>query len=281
MVATRSDRAGRTKKLFTTSNSSVVGNPSALAFGPDGGLYIADSGHRAILRASPSGEIVEMVTVGDRNPLNGPNDLSFDADGSLYFSDPRGSSPRDPIGAVYGFSAVTGEMSKVDDGMEFPNGVVARQGVLYVAETFQRKIWSYDIVGPGRTANKRLFCELPDNPGAPALPRETARELGVDRIVGPDGMAFDIEGNLYVAAYGSGCVWVFDQAGERVGPLKVGDTYPTNVCFGWPDFTTLYVTLERAGEVVAIPTDSHGDRLNFCPSVSPLDEWSRALAALE
>ena len=244
---------GRTKRLFNTCAGGVAGIPAALAFGPDGALYVTDEGHRAVLRVAPDGTRSRWVHSFEGEALNGPNDLCFDADGSCFFTDPWGSSLENPIGGVYGYDAGAGELHRIDAGLAFPNGIALRDGRLYVAETLRSCVWVYDVVAPGQAADRRLFCRQPPVPDAP--------------VYGPDGMAFDAEGNLYVAHYGSGHVYVYDAGGAEVERIGCGGTSPTNVCFGGSDHATLFITVDDTGRIVIVDWGVRGETLNFCPSV--------------
>ena len=255
ICATHIAAPGRTERLLNTSAGDIEGIPAALAFGPDGALYITDEGHRAILRVGPDGGRSRWADSFEGEPLNGPNDLCFDADGALFFTDPWGSSLENQVGGVYGCAPGAGGLHRIDAGMAFPNGIALRHGRLYVAETLRSCVWAYDIVAPGRAANKRLFCRQPDVADAP--------------VSGPDGMAFDSEGNLFVAHFGSGHVFVYDAGGAEVDRIACGGANPTNVCFGGPDHTTLFMTVDDTGEMVAVDWGAPGETLNFCPTAVP------------
>jgi gluconolactonase len=283
VVATHPDRPLGSTVLFTT-----CGIPVALAFGPDGALYVTDEGRRAIVRVDADGSLADVIThEGADAPgrrLNGPNDLAFDAAGNLYFSDPWTSSPANPIGGVFGHERASGahpagRLHRIDDGMWFPNGVVVADDLLLVAETFRRTIWAYDLVGDGRAAGKRRFCELPDVPDAPRLPPDEQRARGLDHVCGPDGMALDADGRLYVAHFASGAVFVFDGDGTELDRLDVPGRDPTNVCFAGPDHDQLVVTVDDTGDVVALDLRVRGRRLPFCPSAVPDHPWAAMLPA--
>jgi sugar lactone lactonase YvrE len=257
IVGTRWGRPETRTVVFNTSTDARPGIPASLAFGPDKALYVADEGRRAILRVGNDRAQEEWVG-GENGPaLNGPNDLSFDSNGALFFTDPWTSSAANPVGAVYGFSA-DGKLTKIDDGMAFPNGIVVRDGRLLVAETYRNCIWAYDVVGAGRAINKRLFCTLPEVPDA--------------AFHGPDGMAFDSNGNLYVAHYGAFCVRVFASDGELLRSIMTQGN-PTNVCFGGPRFEHLVATIDDRGELHAYDIGALGDRINYCPSADPTHAW--------
>ena len=255
-----------TRVIFSTSTEEVKGIPASLAFGPDGALYVADEGHRAMLRVTADLEQTEFITDFEGRRVNGPNDLSFDEDGSLYFTDPWTSSADHPIGAVYGYDWSVGRLHRIDDGMAFPNGIIARAGYLYVAETFTNTIWRYRINGPGRAGDRAAFCRLPDLPDA--------------AVQGPDGMCFDASGHLYVTHLASSHVFRFDADGREVARIQVGGTHPTNVCFAGPSLDQLLVTVDDAGELQRIDLGTEGDRLNFCPSRAPDHAWAVTLTTM-
>jgi sugar lactone lactonase YvrE len=56
----------------------------------------------------------------------------------------------------------------------------------------------------------------------------------------PDGMAFDTDGNLYVANYGAGAVRVFDTSGALVRSIDTGAQFTSNVAFLGPERNQLY-----------------------------------------
>jgi gluconolactonase len=238
--------------LFNTSTPEVTGIPAALAFGPDGCLYATDEGRRAIVRVTADGSQSDFLATDGVKLLNGPNDLSFDVDGSLFFTDPWGSTLERPIGAVFGYDWAGERLHRLRDGMAFPNGIVAYDGELYVAETLTERIWVHEIIGPGRVGSPRKLCTLP--------PVETAGWKG------PDGMACDQQGHLFVADLGSGDVLVYDRAGILLERIPTGGTRATNVCFAGPDLRTLVVTVDDLGELITITVDVPGAPLNFCPS---------------
>ena len=62
-------------------------------------------------------------------------------------------------------------------------------------------------------------------------------------------MAFDVQGNLYVAHHGEGRVDVLDPSGRLLAPLIVPGRQPTNVAFGGPDRRTLVVTEVATGSL--------------------------------
>jgi gluconolactonase len=263
ITATHQNRPLETHTVFNSSSPEAIGIPAALAFGPDGCLYVTDEGRRSIVRVNPEGEKTDFITHFRGERLNGPNDLCFDEEGNLFFTDPWGSSLEKPIGGVYGYNWSTSEVYQFHTGLAFPNGILVREGRVIAAETLTNKLWIYDVTGPGRAGNIREFCRLPD--------------LKIKILTGPDGMAFDAAGNVYVATVGVGFVYVYSPDGILIETIPTGGIRPTNVCFGGPNFDTLYVTIDDLGTMVTIPIGIPGYRLPFCPSATANHHWSKML----
>ena len=101
----------------------------------------------------------------------------------------------------------------------------------FLAETGHRRVFRYPIGPDGRVRQREEWARLE--------PRGS----------GPDGMAFDRDGRLYVAHYGAGTVDVFDRQGRLAETIPVPGKQVTNVAFGGPDGRTLVVTDCETGTV--------------------------------
>ena len=59
----------------------------------------------------------------------------------------------------------------------------------------------------------------------------------------PDGLAYDTNGFLWVAATRADAIFVFDPDGNLAASIEAPMiSFPTNLCFGGPDMTTLCIT---------------------------------------
>jgi gluconolactonase len=222
---------GHVNTFFNTG-----GAPNGAKFHINGDLYVADR-EKGIIAISPNGNIRVVVDNDQGKRFNGPNDLAFDLSGNLYFTDPHGSSAENPFGCVYRFSS-SGELTCLASGLAFPNGLVLSQDerYLFVANTRKNRILRYVLDPPVRSY---LFSQLSGG-------------------WGPDGMAFDVTGNLYVAHYGGGDVLIVDPKGEIIERVPIGGLHPTNVAFGGPGRKTLYVTEVETGSVYCFNADHPG-----------------------
>lgn len=231
---------GAAEEWFNTG-----GIPAGLAFHPDGSLYVADEGDaiHGVLRLSPDRHRTTVVDSYQGQPLNGANDLMFDRQGILYFSDPWRSSLDNPIGGFYRLFP-DGRLEQLDRGLAFPNGVaVAADGrAVYLAETRHNRVLRYEIGPDGAVGSRQVWAILDGEPG-------------------PDGMAFDAEGFLYVAHWGGGRVDVIDPSGAVADRIAVPGRNPTNVAFGGPDRRTLVITEVETASLYQVRTRVPGQPL--------------------
>lgn len=201
------------------------GIPAGLQLDRNGDLWCADM-KRGVLRITLAGEIHEEATRFEDAPIRGCNDCYFDSAGNLYFTAPAGSSDEKPVGEVY-CRLTSGRVVRLDSGYQFCNGIAvsADDRLLVVAETFTKTLWGFDIHEPGVVTNKRVWGKLPG-----------------DHKGGPDGIDFDVAGNLLATNWGGGAVEIFDPRGTHVGQIQTPFQRPSNVHFLAPGSATLLIT---------------------------------------
>lgn len=237
-----------------------AGRSNGLAFDAQGRLVAAEGantgGGRRVSRTDlATGEVETLVDSIDGKRLNSPNDLVIALDGSIYFSDPRyvGDEPREIDSEDVYLIRPDGETVSVATQPEIakPNGLALSpdQKTLYVADTQpgpprEARVVAFDVQDDGTLANPRTHYSFGDGRGI-------------------DGMAIDVEGNIYGAAGSNqnapanhAGVYVISPAGELIGRIPIPEDPITNCTFGGPDLKTLYVT--SGTQVFEIKTKNQG-----------------------
>ena len=120
---------------------------------------------------------------------------------------------------------------KVADSLSFPNGLAISplDQKLYVCESSKNRIIRFKIEADGHLQNRETFVLLP----------------GGD----PDGLDFDENGNLYVAHFGSGTIYVISPSGQILQRVRTPGKKPSNLEFSGDDYKTLYLTEDETNAV--------------------------------
>jgi len=222
--------------------------PNGAVFSEDNLLWIAEAGTHQLLRYDGV-ELAEIAGECEGQPLRRPNDLVFAPDGSIYMTGPGGSS-EEPVGVVY-HAQRDGAIEVAAGGMRFPNGLAltADASQLLVSQSALQQILVFEVGADGSLDGPEVFAVTPD-------------------VAGADGVALDVEGNLYVAHFGTGKIAVFSSGGELLDRLPAGGMKPTNVAFGGPEMMDLYVTEVVTGSVYRLRPGVAGLR-PFCDPRPP------------
>lgn len=217
--------------LKASDNSLVMKNTNGLTFDSDGFLYACEYGLGSILKISPNGKIEIYASGFNGKRFNRPNDLAFDPNGNLYFTDPNSYDKNIPDGMVYRIDAVTKEVTSAVDKIAFSNGIAfsADGKNVFVCESAEHRILKFNINDDGTFIERKVFVELPDGD--------------------PDGIAFDIEGNLYAANFHSGRIYIINPDGSVKYSLEAPGKKPSNVEFADDDLKTLYITEDETNAV--------------------------------
>lgn len=220
---------------------------NGLVVAADGRMLVCEMGGQVTAYDLTSGDKMVLAAEYEGKRFNAPNDLIPDTDGGVYFTDPFFRAPEplpQGVQAVYYIDA-SGKVSRVTEDLPAPNGVgLSPDGKrLYVIPSRQAEMLVYDIVGPGKIENRRDFCRLAQPDG------ETA--------TGGDGMAVDVEGNVYLtSALG---IQIFSADGKPRGIVAFPEQ-PANVTFGDEDRKTMYVTARTGLYRVRMPIAGNSTR---------------------
>ena len=233
------DTTGSTLWRVTPSGAC---EPFARLLGPNGSAvhwngdcYVTDLLGRRIARCTPSGQVFTVVDAFEGESLGMPNDLTFHPSGAIYFTAPKGHYAEKPPAPGRVYRLDPGGDLQVAAEVPWPNGVNvnADGSVLYLADSHTGEVLTHDIRADGSLANRAALADV--------------RE-GQDNLWAADGMCLDVEGNIYVAVYGSYRVRRVTPDGQIDLDIPVGHEKPANCCFGGPENDELFITC-REGAV--------------------------------
>lgn len=210
----RIDNGGQCHVEATTPGSA----PNGAKFHKDGRLFIADKNKGVVAYDTKTHEFTTIADTYRAEHIRGTNDLVFDANGGLYFTEPYGSSTLDPDGRVFYLPpGPNAALTVAVEHVAFPNGVALSPDgtAIFVGEFANRRI---------------LSVPSPSSTGAFDLAFVYAN---IEGGTGPDGMAFDADGNLYAAVYRGGEIRVIAPDAFAYGSIVLpqGASNVTNMAF--------------------------------------------------
>lgn len=217
-------------------SSAAFNTPSALALGPDGNLYVADTGNNRIRKITPAGQV--STVAGDGNAgyvdgpaakaqFNGPIGLTVSGGGEIYVAD----TYNDVIRMITSEGEVTtiagGGTPGFADGeqkaalFDTPSGIVATDSSLIVADTGNRRLRKVSAEGSVTTLSI-TGVEL-SRPIGLAISHDHflyVTELDRSRVVqvAPDGVARIVVGEGNGVADGPYSAEFHQAAGIAIGP---------------------------------------------------------------
>jgi len=220
------------------------GEPNGLKIHRDGRIFVADHKNGLMLLDPVAGTITPFIERYRTESFKGLNDLVFSKSGDLYFTDQGQTGLQDPSGRVFRLDN-KGQLSCLLSNVPSPNGIVlsASENFLYVAATRSNNIWRAMILPDGSITRAGNFIQMSGGSG-------------------PDGLALDQAGNLYVAHAGLGAVWKFSPQGEPI--LRINSCagkMTTNIAFGGKDNQDLFITESDSGSVLVARMDTPGQAL--------------------
>lgn len=225
------DKSGNVKRYPVPD-----GAPNSIAIDSLDRVWFCDAKKSYVSLLYPdTGEIKHICEKADGKRLCSPNDLTIDSRGNVIFTCVNGASVKLARGYVCALNS--NGAKKIITEKYFANGVgVSPDGKkLVIAETHKKRL----LIGDW-DAEKLVWSN-----------EKVLAEVGGD--VGPDGMAFDKNGNVYVAVYGGRAIKVVSPEGEIIKEIKLSGKNPTNCAFT-PD-GCLLVTEDERDELLKIKLD--------------------------
>ena len=200
-------------------NTEVVGTgPPGLGWSidwlPDGRLLVTGEG---LTRIEPDGSLVPHADLSELG-VNRFNEIVVDGRGNIYvnggtdFEPDEGDAP-----GIIALVTPDGSVRRVADGISFPNGMVVTpdNSTLVIAESFARRLTSFDITKDGDLSNRRAWADG----------------------VGPDGICIDTEGAIWTGVGGFG--------ENRVGRVRDGGEVLDHVRLDRPCFACMLGGADR------------------------------------
>lgn len=238
--------------------ATTGGGPNGACAGAGGEVFLAQNGgnwmvgrerggtppapaEAGVQRIARNGALSHVTT----SPL-APNDLCFGPDGLLYVTDPTRRRTYDD-GRIWRVDPTTGDAHLLYQLDWFPNGIAfgLDDDVIYVASTGDQQIVRLPI--------------------APSTPTETG-EVVIEMDFGhPDGIGFDVEGNLLVCAL---------SRTDAPGQIQTWTTNGKLLDRFSPGPNAKYTNLALSGDGALVVTDSDGGRVLI------VDDWPTAGLAL-
>lgn len=252
---------GKVSELTTLPTGSM---PNGITMDRQGNLVYCDLGKQAMIRVSKSGTVSLIADRVGTLALTLPNFATYDAEGNLYVSN---SSTRDmktvreefakpePNGAVVRIRP-DGRGEVIATGIYLANGTAIdpKEEAVYVLESTRNDCLRIAIKKDGTFGRPEIYAR--DFPGL------------------PDGMAFDVEGNLYVTLPGvakdgklvpANQIIKVDTAGTWSllldDPTGQKLNFTTNCAFGGPGLHDLYIANVEGDHFSRIHTAVHGHPL--------------------
>jgi sugar lactone lactonase YvrE len=296
-----------------SATSSALDSPEGVAIAPNGDLYIADTSNNMVEKVTPDGTLSVIAGDGsDSTPTAGPatsselgdiEAVAVDHAGNVYIADPENDviEKVSPAGTLSIFAGTSGNSGTPTPGpatdtmLDEPEGVaVDPSGNVYIADYDNGLV---EKVTPSGTLS--IFAGTPGSYGTPSPGPATAEPLG-----GPDGVATDSSGDVYIADYSDNLV-------EKVTPdgmlsIVAGNTHTSPPTYGAaavntnspspfsvasePDGTFFtadgdYYTVDRIGYATPGPTGqptlTAGDGSAQMSFTAPIDPGTSAVTGYE
>jgi gluconolactonase len=205
--------------------TNIGGFCLGLTFSANDELFVCNPKLRAIVKVQKNGAASLFADFAGHHKLIQPNYSVFDSAGNLYVSD-SGEWSRSS-GCIVRFDPSGHGEIFLEGPQPFPNGLAldASERFLYIAQSHTDNVLRVEIRKDGSAGDREIYAK------------------DIERV--PDGLAFDVAGNLYVSCYASDNI--FRISPDRTVRLLTYDrdgttiARPTNIAFGGPANQYLYV----------------------------------------
>jgi gluconolactonase len=225
---------------FLIASDSTFNQTNGLFALRDGTIYATDYGSGSILKMDKSGYSGILIDGYQGTQLNRPNDITVDQYGNIFFTDPKSYGEFILDGRVFYYNVSDDTLKMIQDQLAFPNGIGISPATkrLYVCESAKSRILSFKINDDGTLDDKQVFIELP----------------GGD----PDGFNFDMYGNMYVAHFGGGKIFVISPNGKVLKEVNTPGKQPSNVEFAGEDLKTFFITEDETNSIYKCKVNFEG-----------------------
>jgi len=154
------------------------------------------------------------------------NDACVDSMGRVWYGSMNMLNHASPDGQLASLSALHG-LRIHEGGFTVTNGpVVSPDGnFLFLNDTIRGMVYRYRLsMDTGTLSDRQIFIRFEESQGY------------------PDGMSFDVEGNLWIALWGSASVVQLDPTGRLLRKISIPAPNVTNICFCGPRLDRLIVS---------------------------------------
>jgi gluconolactonase len=235
---TEDNAGGATGNIWKVSPTGQASNfyngpglPNGLEFDNAGKLVSAEKGAIAVYDVKVGGSSRTVLPMDPADALKASyryNDVTIASNGGMFFTNHAFGNQilyRSPAGkvTVYTYAdnqAPTSMAVKIPNGPEY----IEEKKMLLVTADGPAKVYRYDVADDGTLSNKTEFASVAE----------------------PDGLTVDEKGNIYIASYNDGTIYVYGAAGGKfIGKIKVGtgsSGNASNCAFGGVDGKTLFIT---------------------------------------
>jgi hypothetical protein len=233
------------------AGQSMFFSPSGIVFGPDGNLYVADSGNCRIRMITPAGIVSTFAGTDESEAIDGPalnasfkflTNIIFDPHGNMFVADAWASKIRKitPDGIVSTIAG-SGEYG-TDDGPALQASfcrpvdiAMDEHGNIYVADEKGRTIRMITTDGQVTTIAGIGYGAHQDGPG------ELADFSEVQGIVYRDG-------SLYVTDLFNDCIRKITLA-DDIDRVSANGVQPRDIEYGVEECAICYMTMQTTDEL--------------------------------